>query len=99
MRLCQSINHGHIEALEIANGEPLYDPQPRLLVDLKLDKDEGSRRETDLSDFELCAELCRLMERMDSVKDGKIARLEIRGGVPRRAIFETTFHRHVIYKS
>jgi hypothetical protein len=90
VRLCQSINHGHIEALRITDGEPTFNPSPTVLVDVKLDQDEGPRPEIELRDFELCGELLRLMSRMDQVKHGKVARLEIRGGVPRRAIFEST---------
>jgi hypothetical protein len=90
VRLCQSINHGHIEALRITDGEPIFTPAPTVLVDVKLDQDESPRRELELRDFELCDELCRLMRRMDGLKDGKVSRLEIRGGVPRRVIFEST---------
>jgi hypothetical protein len=90
VRLCQSINHGHIEALRITDGEPKFTPAPMVLVDVKLDQDEGPRPELELHDFELCDELCRLMSRMNGAKAGKIARLEIRGGVPRRVIFEST---------
>jgi hypothetical protein len=61
-----------------------------VLVDVKLDQDEGRRPEVELRDFELCRELRRLMSRIDAIKDGKVARLEIRGGVPRRVIFEST---------
>jgi len=90
VRLCQSINHGHIEALRITDGEPTFTPAPTVLVDVKLDQDEGPRPELELCDFELCGELRRLMSRIAVLKDGKVARLEIRGGVPRRVIFEST---------
>jgi len=90
VRLCQSINHGQIEALRITDGEPTFSPTPKVLVDVKLDQDEGPRPEVELRDFELCSELRRLMSRIDGIKDGKVARLEIRGGVPRRVIFEST---------
>src|ERR1051326_1075941 len=90
VRLCQSINHGHIEALLVADGEPTFTPAPTVLVDVKLDQDEGPRREIDLPDFELCAELRRLMSRIDGIRHGKVARLEIRGGIPRRLIIETS---------
>lgn len=89
VRLCQTINHGHIEALRITDGEPTFTPAPTLLVDVKLDQDEGPRPELELHDFELCSELRRLMSRIDAITNGKVARLEIRGGVPRRAIFES----------
>lgn len=88
VRLCQSINHGHIEALHVVAGEPTFTPAPTMLVDVKLDQDEGSRPELELPDFELCHEVRRLLRRIDGIKNGKVARLEIRGGVPRRVVFE-----------
>jgi hypothetical protein len=72
------------------NGEPTFTPAPTVLVDVKLDQDEGPRPEVELRDFELCSELRRLVSRIDGIKDGKVARLEIRSGVPRRVIFEST---------
>jgi hypothetical protein len=90
VRLCQTINHGSIEELRIKDGEPTFTPAPIVLVDVKLDQDDGPRPEVELRDFELCSELRRLMGRIDAIKEGKVARLEIRGGVPRRAIFEST---------
>jgi hypothetical protein len=90
VRLCQAINHGHIEALRISNREPTFAPAPIVLLDVKLDQDDGPRPEVELIDFELCGELRRLMSRLDAINEGKVARLEIRGGIPRRVIFEST---------
>jgi hypothetical protein len=90
VRLCQTINHGHIEALRISNGEPTFTSEPSVLHDVKLDQDEGPRPEVALRDFELCGELRRLMSRIDRIRDGNVARLEIRGGIPRPVIFEST---------
>jgi hypothetical protein len=41
VRLCQAINHGSIEDLEVTTSEPVLDPIPVTLKDLKLDSDEG----------------------------------------------------------
>jgi hypothetical protein len=38
VRLCQSINHGRIDALHIIGGEPAFTPEPTVLIDVKLDK-------------------------------------------------------------
>jgi hypothetical protein len=40
VRLCQSINHGRIDALHIIGGEPAFTPEPTVLIDVKLDKKE-----------------------------------------------------------
>ena len=90
VRLCQSINHGHIEALHVVAGEPIFDPAPTVLVDVKLDQDEGPRPEVNMPDFELCSEFRRLLSRISRIGKGKVARLEVRGGVPRRVVLEST---------
>jgi hypothetical protein len=89
VRLCQSITHGHIEALHVVAGEPTFTPAPTVLVDVKLDQDEGPRPEVNLADFELCGEVRRLLERLDQIKNGEIDRIEIRAGIPRRLVLRT----------
>jgi hypothetical protein len=39
VRLCQRTNFGSIRGLAIRGGEPVFDPPPTLLVDVKLDGD------------------------------------------------------------
>ena len=55
---------------------------------MKLDQDEGPRPELEPVDFELCHEVLRLLRKIEGIKNGKVARLEVRNGVPRRATFE-----------
>jgi hypothetical protein len=40
IRLCQRINYGSIEGLGVRDAEPILDPPPMVLVDVKLDADE-----------------------------------------------------------
>jgi len=91
VRICQAINYGHIREITIRNGEPVFIPPPVVLLDVQLNDDDGPRPELTLPDFALPHEVRRLLERFDRIKDGKLAELEIRGGVPRRVIFETGF--------
>ena len=69
--------------------EPIFISSPPLvLADLKLDVDDEPRPEASLSDFVLSAELCRLMLLLDRMGDGKISKIEIRAGIPRRVAIE-----------
>ncbi len=88
VRLFQSINFGFIECLEIRCGEPVFNPAPTVIVEVKLDATNEPRQEADFADFELKTELVRLMEQIDSLGDGSIDRIDIRFGVPRRALIE-----------
>lgn len=53
LRLFQTINFGRVEELEIRNGEPRFSPAPRVLVELKLDREDGPRAERQLGQFQL----------------------------------------------
>jgi hypothetical protein len=87
VRLCQEINFGSIHNLEILKKEPVYQPEPIVLVDVRLDSDDCARPELKIADFSLSQEVRRLMLRLDELNNGKIDRLEIRAGLPRRMMF------------
>jgi len=87
IRLCQAINHGHVHELYLRNREPIFTPAPILLVDVKLDQDESSRPEVQLDDFEVSGEVRRLLLQLDEIRDGRIDKIEVRGGLPRRLVF------------
>jgi hypothetical protein len=88
VRLCQSINFGSIENLEVRDCEPTFDPAPVMLRDVKLDSDEGPRPELALTDFVVSNEIVRLMGHLNDIKLGTIRRVEVRGGLPRRILME-----------
>jgi hypothetical protein len=87
VRLCQAVNFGVIQDLEIRSSDPVLDPPPKVLVDLKLDSDNESRSEVRLEDFALPKEVGRLMAHFDEVQNCHVERIEVRAGIPRRVIF------------
>ena len=87
VRLCQSINYGHIEDLTVVEREPVMGgAAPTGVVDVRLDADEQPRGELGMTDFTLCAEVCRLMLLLDRVETGGISKIEVRAGIPRRVL-------------
>jgi hypothetical protein len=88
VRLMQTMNFGHVIGLTIRNGEPVFHPTPTVWCDVKLDSDEGERKEANLPDFVLPREVLRLMIRLDDIQDGRIERIEVRSGIPRRVVIE-----------
>ncbi len=89
VRLFESTVFGYIEGLEIRGGEPVFNPAPIVFQEVKLDVvSEPPARLSDLPDFELRTELIRLMDELDRLRDGVIERIDIRYGVPRRALVE-----------
>jgi hypothetical protein len=89
IRLCQSTNYGHIQELEIRDGEPMF-PAPACIVslDIKLDSEEWVRPAVTLPDFALSSEVVRLIALLDKMQDGKISKIEVRAGIPRRVTWE-----------
>lgn len=83
------MNFGIIQRIRVHDADPVFDRHNVVLVDEKLDGNDAPRPEAELADFELAAELCRLMRRLDEIGNGIIERLEVRGGIPRRVVFES----------
>jgi hypothetical protein len=82
------LSHRHIHDLHLRDREPAFTPAPIVLLDIKLDNDEGPRPEIGLIDFELSNELRNLMGRIDRIEKERVVRIEVRGGIPRRIIFQ-----------
>jgi hypothetical protein len=89
VRLCQSIDYGQILDLQVCDCEPVFSPPPTVLLDIKLDTDSGGRPESELADFALCDEVCRLLDRLDQMQTGQIQRIEVRAGIARRVLIQT----------
>jgi hypothetical protein len=90
VRLCQSIDFGRIEDLDVRSGEPVFSPAPRVLCSVDLAADEGSRPEYHLGDFALPKETARLMGRLSELGHGTVTLIEVRAGLPRRLVIENT---------
>jgi len=89
VRLCQTINHGGIENLRVEHAEPIFEPPPVVLKDVKLDSDEGLRPELALVDFVVSDEVLRLTKQLDELECGMLRRVEVRAGIPRRIVLES----------
>ena len=91
VRLCQSVNFGQIHDLSVRDREPILQyPAPAVLVDVRLDAEAKPREEMAAMDFALGAEVTRLMALLDKIENGKITKIEVRAGLPRRATFEAS---------
>src|SRR5262245_95371 len=86
MRVGQWVNHGQIKSISVRNGDPILDPTSTVLVSVKLDSDQTPRPETDLADFALPAEVCRLMLHLDELQNGEIESIAVVAGIPRNLV-------------
>jgi hypothetical protein len=77
---------GRIEGLAICGGQPVFDPPPRAIRQVKLGGANGPRAETDHSDFALKTQIVELFEFFSQLGDGTIETLEIQYSLPFRLI-------------
>ena len=89
VRVCQDVNFGQIQGLHVRDSDPVWDPAPTVLSEVRLDIEESPRPEGELPDFKLSSEIQRLMCQLDQLQDGKIEKIEVRGGVPRRLVLSS----------
>ena len=87
VRLFQAINYGELREVQIREAEPVFEPPPALLADVKLDGGWAPRQEQELPDFVLRDEVITLMDYLDQLVTTNIERIEVRAGIPRRVHF------------
>ena len=82
VELMQRLDFGRIESLTIREGDPVLDPPPRIVRDVKFCSQNGPRPESELHDFVLKAQVWDLFVHFDSIGNGTIRSLEIMHGLP-----------------
>jgi len=88
VELMQRINYGRIKDLHVLNGEPLFDPPPRITREIKFGGENSPRPESAKSDFELKQSVKELFLHLEQFGDGVITRIEIQRGLPFRMTIE-----------
>ncbi len=84
--LIQSIHFGSIEGLVLRNGEPILDPEPKTVYEIKLGADTATRSELTAGNFLLKAQVVELLQYFDRIDTGTVPVIEIRHGLPFRVL-------------
>lgn len=85
----QWLAFGRIEQLVIRDGEPVENPAPCIVREVKFGTcEQGPRGGLGIRDFALKLAVRQLFDQFDRVRDGVIDRLEVRHGLPHRMLFE-----------
>jgi len=84
----QRINYGRIEGLPVRRGEPVMDPLPRVVREIKFGGENGPRPESAKADFTLKAPVRELFAQLEALGDGVIPCIEIQRGLPFRMTVE-----------
>jgi len=86
--LMQRINYGRIFDLSVCDGQPVMDPPPRVVREIKFGGDNGPRPEAIKPDFALKSQVRDLFVQMEALGDGVISCIEIQRGLPFRMTVE-----------
>jgi len=84
----QRINFGRIFDLEVRDGQPVMDPPPRVVREIKFSGDNGPRPEAAKADFTLKAQVRDLFAQLEAMGDGVIPCIEVQRGLPFRMTVE-----------
>lgn len=84
LELMQNVNFGRIENLPVRGGQPVLDPPPRIVREIKIGGDNGPRAELGANNFVLKAQVVEFFEHLDRLGDGTVVMLEIKHGLPFR---------------
>jgi len=82
LKLMQEIGFGRIEALMVRSGEPVFDPPPRVIREIKFGGENGPRPELSSPDFALKAQVLELLEQFDRLGNAVIDVLVVKHGLP-----------------
>lgn len=86
LELLQQVNFGRMETLVVANGEPVFNPPPRIVREIKFGGENGPRQELGIADFHLKSQVVDLLAFLDELQNGTIDVLDVKHGLPFRAV-------------
>ena len=86
LALFQLLNFGRIEGLRVVAGEPVLEPRPRIVSEVKFAAENGPRPETGARDFLLKSQLLELFANFDELQNATIDVLEVKHGLPFRML-------------
>jgi hypothetical protein len=88
VEMMQGLNFGRIERLAVRRGEPVFDPAPRIIQDIKIGGENGPRPELAHDDFTLRSQVAELFEHLTRLGDGSVEIVEVKHGLPFRLVIE-----------
>ena len=88
LELMQKIRFGQIKGLVVRNGEPVLDPLPQVVRDIKFCSERGSKSVIETDDFALKAQVVECFAQLKRLDYGTVDTLEIQNGLPFRMSLE-----------
>lgn len=88
VEVMQQMCFGRIDGLTVRAGEPVFDPRPRLIRDIKLGGDTLPQPESNSGDFALKIQVVELLDHLTEIQDGIVQSIEVKHGLPFRLMVE-----------
>ena len=82
VELMQRLNFGRIQNLVVRDGEPVFDPSPKVIQKVKIGGENGPRPEVSCDDFLLKKQTIELIEAITQLRDGIVLSLDVKHGLP-----------------
>ena len=82
VRLMQELNFGQVRDLVVRDGDPVFDPPPRVVREVKFGGENGPRPETAKGDFALKAQVREMLAQLEALGDGVVECIEVKHGLP-----------------
>lgn len=82
VRLMQELNFGQVRDLVVRDGEPVFDPPPRVVREVKFGGENGPRPEAAKADFALKVQVRELFAQLEALGDGLVECIEVKHGLP-----------------
>jgi hypothetical protein len=90
IRLMQAVNFGRINGLVVRDGQPVFDPPPRVVREIKFGGDNSPRPEIASGDFTLKSQVVEFFDHLSALRNAVVETLEIRHGLPFRMSVQET---------
>ncbi len=84
VELMRRLHYGQVQALHVRGGQPVFDPAPRLVRDIKLGSETLPRVVSGQEDYLLKEQVLELLCYLERVRDGVIDAIEVKDGLPFR---------------
>jgi hypothetical protein len=86
VEVMQALNFGIVHGLVVCDAEPVLEPLPHCVREFRFPGENGARAELGSEDFLLKTQVVQLFELFDEVRDGTFERVEVRHGLPFKAL-------------
>jgi hypothetical protein len=82
VELMQRLNFGRIQNLVVRDGQPLFDPAPKVIQKVKIGGENGPRPELSCEDFLLKKQTVELLEAISDLGEGTVLTIDVKHGLP-----------------